>query len=80
MNVRYFTIQSNLIVLWVAAGLAVNPRRDGPARRVVRLDSLLAAALLALGLRALDDWLAPTDAAAGIDCAADRRRPDERPG
>ncbi|NUS90820.1 MAG: Pr6Pr family membrane protein [Nocardia sp.] len=37
----YFTIQSNLFVLVVSAGLAIRPDRDGRLWRVVRLDALL---------------------------------------
>lgn len=37
----YFTIQSNLFVLYVALTLLVNPNRDGPVWRVLRLDALL---------------------------------------
>jgi hypothetical protein len=37
----YFTIQSNLFVLYVALTLFVNPNRDGPVWRVLRLDALL---------------------------------------
>lgn len=38
--VSYFTIQSNLLVAIVTAGLALNPRRDGPVWRVLRLDAV----------------------------------------
>lgn len=41
----FFTIQSNLLVLVVAAGLALDPRRDGPLWRVIRLDALLGIAI-----------------------------------
>lgn len=41
----YFTIQSNLFVLAVATGLAIDPRRDGRFWRVVRLDALLGIAV-----------------------------------
>lgn len=37
----YFTIQSNILTLVGAAGLAVKPDRDGGLWRVVRLDGLL---------------------------------------
>lgn len=37
----YFTIQSNLFVLGAAVTLALDPSRDGPAWRVLRLDALL---------------------------------------
>lgn len=37
----YFTIQSNLIVLYVAVGLVRDPQRDGRIWRVIRLDSLV---------------------------------------
>ena len=37
----YFTIQSNLLVLAAAVTLALDPRRDGRAWRVLRLDALL---------------------------------------
>ncbi|GAB2990174.1 Pr6Pr family membrane protein [Saccharothrix stipae] len=37
----YFTIQSNLFVLFVAVTLAVDPARDGRGWRVARLDALL---------------------------------------
>lgn len=37
----YFTIQSNLLVLATAISLAVNPNRDGPLWRVLRLDALI---------------------------------------
>ncbi|NAZ87805.1 Pr6Pr family membrane protein [Kineococcus indalonis] len=37
----FFTIQSNVLVLAAAATLALRPDRDGPAWRVLRLDSLL---------------------------------------
>lgn len=41
----YFTIQSNLLVLWVAVSLALAPRRDGRWWRVLRLDALLGIAI-----------------------------------
>lgn len=41
----YFTIQSNLLVLMVATSLAVDPQRDGPLWRVLRLDALLGIAV-----------------------------------
>ncbi|PSL54277.1 hypothetical protein B0I31_107335 [Saccharothrix carnea] len=37
----YFTIQSNLFVLYVAITLALDPARDGRGWRVARLDALL---------------------------------------
>jgi hypothetical protein len=37
----FFTIQSNILLLIVAATLAVNPERDGRLWRVVRLDAVL---------------------------------------
>jgi hypothetical protein len=37
----YFTIQSNILLLFATAGLALNPHRDGRLWRVVRLDALL---------------------------------------
>ncbi|GIF14559.1 Pr6Pr family membrane protein [Actinoplanes teichomyceticus] len=37
----YFTIQSNILLLIVAVTLAVNPERDGPLWRVIRLDAVL---------------------------------------
>ncbi len=37
----FFTIQSNLLIGGVSLALAVNPRRDGPVFRVLRLDALL---------------------------------------
>lgn len=37
----YFTIQSNLFVLAAAVTLALDPCRDGPVWRVLRLDALL---------------------------------------
>ncbi|MEU4364801.1 Pr6Pr family membrane protein [Promicromonospora sp. NPDC023987] len=37
----YFTIQSNLLIGGVSVALAINPRRDGPVFRVLRLDALL---------------------------------------
>ncbi|GAA4602634.1 hypothetical protein BJY16_004313 [Actinoplanes octamycinicus] len=37
----YFTIQSNLLVLIAAVGLARDPGRDGRIWRVIRLDALL---------------------------------------
>lgn len=40
-TVSFFTIQSNLLVLVVAATLVVDPRRDGRFWRVLRLDALL---------------------------------------
>ena len=39
--VSYFTIQSNLFVLGTSIALALDPRRDGPVFRVLRLDALL---------------------------------------
>ncbi|WP_432493016.1 Pr6Pr family membrane protein [Kineococcus auxinigenes] len=41
----YFTIQSNVLVLAAALSLALRPDRDGPAWRVLRLDSLLGIAI-----------------------------------
>ena len=41
----FFTIQSNLIVGWTSAQLALRPDRDGPAWRVVRLDGLFGIAV-----------------------------------
>lgn len=40
-TLSYFTIQSNILVLIVAATLVANPRRDGRVWRVLRLDALL---------------------------------------
>ncbi|XVU22235.1 Pr6Pr family membrane protein [Actinoplanes sp. CA-054009] len=37
----YFTIQSNVLVLLAAGSLMLDPGRDGPVWRVLRLDSLL---------------------------------------
>ncbi|WP_335991863.1 Pr6Pr family membrane protein [Glycomyces sp. MUSA5-2] len=37
----YFTIQSNMLVLAASGLLAANPKRDGRAWRVLRLDALL---------------------------------------
>ncbi|MCK0111235.1 Pr6Pr family membrane protein [Ornithinimicrobium sp. F0845] len=37
----YFTIQSNLLVLVMAAGLVADPHRDGPVWRVVQTDAVL---------------------------------------
>lgn len=37
----YFTIQSNLLIGGVSLALALDPRRDGPLFRVLRLDALL---------------------------------------
>ena len=39
--VSYFTIESNLFVLATSLTLALDPRRDGPVWRVLRLDALL---------------------------------------
>jgi hypothetical protein len=44
----YFTIQSNLVVLVVAASLVLDPRRDGHGWRVARLDALLGIAITGL--------------------------------
>lgn len=41
----YFTIQSNLLVLFVAISLVANPERDGAAWRVLRLDAVLGIAI-----------------------------------
>lgn len=41
----YFTIQSNLLVLASAVTLALNPERDGPVWRVLRLDALIGIAI-----------------------------------
>lgn len=38
--VSYFTIQANLLVAVVTAGLALDPRRDGSGWRVLRLDAV----------------------------------------
>ena len=46
--VSYFTIQSNVLVAVVAAGLARDPRRDGPVWRVLRADAVLGIALTGL--------------------------------
>lgn len=40
-ELSYFTIQSNVIVVAAALGLAVDPERDGRVWRVLRLDALL---------------------------------------
>jgi hypothetical protein len=40
-TLSFFTIQSNILVLIVAATLVVNPNRDGRIWRVLRLDALL---------------------------------------
>ncbi len=40
-TVSFFTIQSNLLVLIVAATLVIDPQRDGRLWRVIRLDALL---------------------------------------
>jgi hypothetical protein len=40
-TISFFTIQSNILVLIVAATLVVNPDRDGRIWRVLRLDALL---------------------------------------
>lgn len=39
--ISFFTIQSNLLVLFAAISLAIDPQRDGPVWRVLRLDALL---------------------------------------
>ncbi|MFD2797497.1 Pr6Pr family membrane protein [Promicromonospora vindobonensis] len=41
----YFTIESNLLIGGVSLALAVDPRRDGPVFRVLRLDALLCIAV-----------------------------------
>ena len=41
----YFTIQSNLLIGGVSLALALDPRRDGPLFRVLRLDALLCIAV-----------------------------------
>lgn len=41
----YFTIESNLFVLATAGSLALNPNRDGPVWRVLRLDAMLGIAI-----------------------------------
>lgn len=41
----YFTIQSNLLIGGVSLALALDPRRDGPVFRVLRLDALLCIAV-----------------------------------
>lgn len=40
-TLSFFTIQSNILVLIVAATLVVNPDRDGRVWRILRLDALL---------------------------------------
>lgn len=40
-TLSFFTIQSNILVLIVAATLVVDPQRDGRVWRVLRLDALL---------------------------------------
>jgi hypothetical protein len=40
-TISFFTIQSNILVLIVAATLVINPHRDGRFWRVLRLDALL---------------------------------------
>ena len=40
-TLSYFTIQSNILALVVAASLVVDPDRDGRAWRVLRLDALV---------------------------------------
>ena len=44
----YFTIQSNVLVLIAAVGLALDPARDGRLWRIVRLDGLLGIAVTGL--------------------------------
>lgn len=41
----YFTIESNLLIGGVSLALAMDPRRDGPLFRVLRLDALLCIAV-----------------------------------
>jgi hypothetical protein len=41
----YFTIESNLLIGGVSLALAMDPRRDGPVFRVLRLDALLCIAV-----------------------------------
>ena len=41
----YFTIESNLLIGGVSLALALDPRRDGPLFRVLRLDALLCIAV-----------------------------------
>ncbi|MEU4388993.1 Pr6Pr family membrane protein [Promicromonospora sp. NPDC023805] len=41
----YFTIESNLLIGGVSLALALDPRRDGPFFRVLRLDGLLCIAV-----------------------------------
>jgi len=61
----YFTIQSNLIVLFVAIGLAADPRRDGRFWRVARLDALLGIAVTGIVFATLLSGLVnPTGAGA----------------
>ena len=43
--VSYFTIQSNLLVLATSGLLALDPRRDGRAWRVVRMDAMVGIAV-----------------------------------
>jgi hypothetical protein len=40
-ELSYFTVQSNIVVLVAAAGLAADPVRDGRIWRILRLDGLL---------------------------------------
>ena len=49
----YFTIQSNLVVLCVAMTLAMDPDRDGPVWRVLRLDALLGIAITGIVFAAI---------------------------
>ncbi|SEQ57096.1 Pr6Pr family membrane protein [Microlunatus flavus] len=46
--VSYFTIQSNLFVLAISLTLALDPERDGPVWRVLRLDALLGISITGL--------------------------------
>lgn len=66
--VSYFTIQSNIIVMVVAATLFLNPRRDGRLWRVARLDGVLAITITGLvvyfvlrDLQTLTGWDAVAD-------------------
>lgn len=71
----YFTVQSNLLVLLTAAGLALDPARDGRLWRVLRADALLGIAVtgvvFATVLRGLVDLHgAAAWANAGFHCFA----------
>jgi len=62
----YFTIWTNVLAVGVSVLLAVQPRRDGPVFRALRLDSVLFVVVTAITVHLLLRAFVPPDAAGRV--------------